>query len=57
MKITKGIGKAERFPDGDEIRILIKSSDKKFDLMIEFLVETGCCINEMISAEVDRSRR
>ena len=56
-KIVNGISKSERVPDDDEVKIMIKSADRRLGLMIEFLVETGCRISEMIGAEVGQSRR
>ena len=56
-KVKAGISKIERVPTSEELSILIQEADLRLRLMIEFLVETGCRISEMLGAEIGQARR
>ena len=56
-KVKAGIGKAERVPTGEEIKVLLEAADLRIGLMIEFLSETGARITEALSAEIGKARR
>ena len=52
-----GIAKADRLPTEEEIQTLVKSADIRLSLMIQFLVQSGARISEMLSAKVANARR
>ncbi len=56
-KVKAGIGKAERIPTGEEIKVLIEAADLRLGLMIEFLAETGARITEVLNSEIGNARR
>lgn len=56
-KVKVGIGKVDRVPIGEEVKVLIEAADLRLGLIIEFLAETGARISEALGAEIGKARR